>query len=231
MAMVTPDGYTVDTWLDTNVTLEIDSHGDLFVEWEKWRRGEPSDLEGRRERIRGSLWAAMALAKVGAVSVQYQHETIRNLKRLAPPATPHGWWTEAAIYVLGVADGVDGVFRGWHRTFTNDHAELNNPGRDRMIKVECVEHGLRLISRDDDLIAETRAAGGTAYLPEEFGATEITMEEAQAMFMDRMSATAHAYMVAAETGADRRARKAAVRDLVQGYRRVWSDAYEWPGAD
>src|SRR5262245_33861649 len=100
--------------------LEVYSHGDLYFEWALTRCSVPPGLnttvdpEGRRLRMQGSLWMAMALCEVSAVSVAYQHENMRNILRLAPPGSEVGGWTATIVWQLG--DG--GVFNGWERTMT-----------------------------------------------------------------------------------------------------------------
>lgn len=94
-------------WIDTNVMLEVYSHGDLYLEWGLSRCSRPPRLNGRAEPERrrvlmqGSLWMAMSLCQLGAATLTYQHENLRNILRLAPPDSEVGGWTATIVYQLG----------------------------------------------------------------------------------------------------------------------------------
>lgn len=142
-------------WVDTNVMLEVYSHGDLYDAFESYQRGEGAlaKVEERRLRIQGSLWMAMALCRVGARSVTYQHENVRNILRMAPPDSERGGWTSTIVWMLGD----HGVFDGWERHMTNDGANLTNRERDRHMVAECRSDGLVLVTRDEEVIGEAHA--------------------------------------------------------------------------
>jgi hypothetical protein len=126
-------------WIDTNVMLEVYSHGDLYMKWGLTQCTKPpglnteADPEARRVRIQGAMWMAMALCHLRAVSLTYQHENQRNILRLAPLDSEVGGWTSTILYVLG--DG--GVFRGWDRLMTASGEGLSDRDRDRLIVRVC----------------------------------------------------------------------------------------------
>lgn len=206
-------------WIDTNVMLEVYSHGDLFDEWEKQQRGEPSDVEGRRMRMQGSLWMAMALCKLGALTVSYQHENLTNILRMAPPGSNRGVWTSGIVYVLG--DG--GVFDGWDRNVTNAGAGLSNRDRDRLMVSECKVGGMVLVTRDAQVIKEAVIVGVDAAEPEPFAGRTLTLEDARDMFMTRMDRATAAYVAKTPTE-NRLAMEAAMTALTELYQYIWSPA-------
>lgn len=122
-------------WIDTNVMLEVYSHGDLYMDWGLSECTKPPGLniavdpEGRRVRMQGALWMAMVLGQLNAVSLTYQHENLRNILRLAPPDSEVGGWTSTILYVLG--DG--GMFRGWERLMTASGEGLSDRDRNRRL--------------------------------------------------------------------------------------------------
>jgi len=126
-------------WVDTNVMLEVYSHGDLYEEWAMQQCTRPPGLgrarhpERRRVRMQDSLWMAMALCQERAVSLTYQDENLRNILRLAPPDSEVGGWTSTILYQLG--DG--GVFGGWDRLMTTSGTGLSDRDRDRLIVRVC----------------------------------------------------------------------------------------------
>ena len=138
-----PDDIVTDAlrthWIDTNVMLEVYSHGDLYLDSALKRVTNPSGLnnrvnpEDRRVRMQQSLWLSMSLASSSAVTLSYQHENLENILRLAPPDSDVGRWTSDILYVLG--DG--GVFDGWERILTVSGADLTNRDRDRLITRVC----------------------------------------------------------------------------------------------
>jgi hypothetical protein len=199
-------------WVDTAVMLEVYSHGDLHKEWALRELGAHADPEGRRLRLQGALWMAMALCRLRAVSLSYQHENLRNILRLAPPDSDVGDWTATIVYVLG--DG--GVFQGWDRLMTSSGERLSDRDRDRLIIRACASHPittpvpnitperarlmadalatirehtpgpLALVTRDADLIRRARAEGIDADEPEPFAARTLTRDEARQMFDARL---------------------------------------------
>jgi hypothetical protein len=181
-------------WIDTNVMLEIYSHGDLYKEFDEWGRGmwSAAKVEDRRMRMQGSLWLAMALCQARAITLTYQHENLRNLRRLAPPGSFAGSWTSAILYFLG--DG--GVFDGWERHLTNDAETLTNKQRDSYMVNECRTEGLVLITRDDGARDEARAAGVDAAEPEAFAARFLACDDARRMFDQKLGDAAIRYLVA-----------------------------------
>lgn len=181
-------------WIDTNVMLEIYSHGDLYKEFDEWQRGiwSAAKVEERRTRMQGSLWLAMALCQAKAITVAYQHENLRHLRRLAPPGSFVGSWTATIIYLLG--DG--GVFDGWERHLTNDGETLKNKQRDSYMIDICRADGLVLIMRDAAACEKARAAGVDAAEPEAFAARFLTREDARRMFDQRLNDAALRYLVA-----------------------------------
>ena len=126
-------------WIDTNVMLEVYSHGDLYFEWALRECSRPPGLntranpEGRRVLMQGSLWMAMVLCQMRVSTLTYQHENLRNILRLAPPDSEVGGWTATIVYQLG--DG--GVFSGWERTMTTSGEQLSDRDRDRLIVRAC----------------------------------------------------------------------------------------------
>jgi hypothetical protein len=181
-------------WVDTNVMLEVYSHGDLYEAHDAWERGEgrAAAIEERRVRMQSSLWMAMALCRVGARSMTFTHENLRNIRRLAPPDSTRGAWTSAILYVL--ADG--GVFEGWERHTTNDGVELTNRQRDAHMIQACRTGGLVLITHDAQVIDEAQAVGVDAAKPETFAARYLTREDARRMFDERRRDAAARYLVA-----------------------------------
>jgi hypothetical protein len=130
-------------------------------------------VEERRVRLQGSLWMAMALCRVRARSISYQHENMRNILRLAPPASTRGAWTSTILYMLGD----HGVFDGWERHVTNVGETLSNRDRDRLMVTECQAKGLVLITRDDQVISEASATGVDAIGPEAFATRHMSRDE------------------------------------------------------
>jgi len=236
--LLTPEADDVVTerarthWIDTNVMLEVYSHGDLYMDGGLSQCTEPPGLntavdpEGRRVRMQGALWMAMALCRLGAVSLTYQHENLRNILRLAPPDSEVGAWTSTILYVLG--DG--GVFRGWERLMTASGEGLSDRDRDRLIIRACAqtpivapipgitsereqlmaealatirEHTpgpLVLVTRDGRLIREATAAGVDATDPEAFAARTMTREAARAMFEARLEQAISRYITRGPLG-------------------------------
>ena len=223
VVITTPEGLVVDSWLDTNVSIEVDSQGDLIDAGERSTLLGTGPLEYRRVRIRGALWMSMALCRRGAVSIQYQHETVRNLVRTAPPGTPRGWWTEALIYVL--RDG--GVFDGWARVMTNDHADLGNRGRDRQMVEECRVNGLLLITRDEQVIREAGEAGVRVARPEEHARDVMSLDAARRMFFQRLDIALLSHLTLAHGDIARERRAAACRDIATVYQNLWADEVDW----
>jgi hypothetical protein len=181
-------------WIDTNVMLEIYSHGDLYEAYENTQRGKGAItvVEERRMRMQGTLWMAMALCTAGARSVTYQHDNLRNILRLAPPRSTRGAWTSAILYVLG--DG--GVFDGWERYMTSDGETLTNRQRDAHMIQECCSEGLVLVTRDAQVIGEAKRAGVDATEPEPFAARYLARDDARRVFGQRLGGAAIRYLVA-----------------------------------
>jgi hypothetical protein len=207
-------------WVDTNVTLEVYSHGDLYAEWRRRVLSGDGDPEGRRLRMQGSLWMAMALCQQQAVSLTYQHENLRNILRLASPDSEAGGWTSTILYILG--DG--GVFGGWDRLMTASGATLSDADRDRLIIRICapnpvvtpipgitpervrlmaqalariretVPGPLVLVTRDADLIRRARVENIDAEEPEAFATRTLTREAARAMFERRLEQAISRYI-------------------------------------
>lgn len=182
-------------WIDTDVMLEVYSHGDLYREWALVNCTVPpglarGDPEGRRVRLQGSLWMAMALCRLDASTVTYQHENLRNILRLAPPESEVGGWTSTIVYVL--SDG--GVFRGWERRMTSIGETLSDRNRDRLITRECVSGPIALVTRDARLTREAIAAGVDATNPETFAERTIAREAARLMFESRLEQAIDRYV-------------------------------------
>lgn len=172
-------------WVDTNVMLEVYSHGDLYDAFEDWQRGKGTSaiVEERRVRMQGSLWMAMALCEAGARSITYQHENLRNILRLAPPSSTQGAWTSSILYVLG--DG--GVFDGWERHMTNDGQALTNRQRDAHMIQVCRDDAMVLVTRDAQVIGEASRVGVDAVDPETYAVRYLTREDARRMFEQRLT--------------------------------------------
>lgn len=219
-----PDDVVTDRarthWIDTSVMLEVYSHGDLYNDWALSKLGAKADPEDRRVRMQGSLWMAMTLCQLRAVSLTYQHENLRNILRLAPPMSEAGGWTSTVLYVLG--DG--GVFGGWERLMTTSGERLSDRDRDRLIVRVCAPNPivapvpgitpererlmaealaeirvhtpgpLALVTRDAGLIRQARAAGVDAAEPESFAARTMTREAARAMFEARLEQAISRYI-------------------------------------
>jgi hypothetical protein len=212
-------------WIDTDVMLEVYSHGDLFNAWDAYERGEVpiGEVETRRLRLQGSLWMAMALCKVGARSVTYRHENERNIKRIAPPGSKRGVWTSAIVWMLGD----HGVFDGWEKHMTNDAEALSDRQRDKHMAAECRDAKLVLISRDAKLIREALALGVDAAKPEEYAARFLKREEASAMFQQRLWDAVMRYVSKSKAGEEVRCFNAgcAARDA---FAAVWqSPSQPW----
>jgi hypothetical protein len=146
---------------------------------------------------------AMALCIRRAVSVQYAHEALNNLTRIAPPGSERGAWTSAIIYALG--DG--GVFDGRHRVATADGAGLRNCERDRLMIDTCRDEHLKLLTRDEQVVGEAREAGVEVFRPEEYASTVLARETASGVFMRRTAVAAERYVLVgplAELAAARR---------------------------
>ena len=210
-------------WVDTNVMLEVYSHGDLFDAFESYQRGEGdlAAVEERRLRIQGSLWMAMALCRAGARSVTYQHENVRNILRMAPPDSERGGWTSTILWMLGD----HGVFDGWGRNMTNDGRNLTNRERDRHMVAECRSDGLVLVTRDAEVIGEARAVGVDAADPETFAVRHLTREDARRTFDERMGTAALGYVVASPAH-EHELRMRAGRRVREIFTAVWQSPNE-----
>lgn len=203
-------------WVDTNVMLEVYSHGDIF---DVGDRGDRVQLEERRLRMRGSLWMAMALCHRLVVSVTYQHENERNIRRMAPPESTRGEWTAAILYILG--DG--GVFDGWECMMTNQGAQLSNPQRDRFMVEQCRDNGMILVSRDREARDIAASECVTAMTPEEYGASVLTDEQACKMFMERLRSAVASYP-SRYPPEERAIRADAALKVFEVYERMWMPA-------
>lgn len=225
-----PDDVVTDRarthWIDTNVMLEVYSHGDLYQEWAMQQctrppgLGRARDPERRRLLMQGSLWMAMVLCRLRAVSVTYQHENLRNILRLAPPDSEVGGWTSTIVWQLG--DG--GVFSGWDRLMTTSGKALSDRNRDRLIVRACAANPITtpipgitpereqimaealaeirvnapgplvLVTRDRQVLREATAAGVDAVDPETFAARTMTRDAARAMFEARLEQALDRYI-------------------------------------
>jgi hypothetical protein len=203
-------------WVDTNVMLEVYSHGDAFDAGDLGDRGQ---LEERRLRMRGSLWMAMALCRGRVVSVTYQHENVRNILRMAPPGSTRGTWTAAILYII--VDG--GVFDGWERMMTNQGAQLSNPQRDRFMIEQCRDHGMILVSRDREARDIAATEGVIAMLPEEYGASVLNDVQACEMFMGRLRGAVDRYPNGYPPE-ERAVRADAALAIFELYERLWMPA-------
>jgi hypothetical protein len=206
-------------WVDTNVMLEIYSHGDLYDAFERWQRGDApvAAVEARRIQMQSSLWMAMAMSEVGARSVSFQHENLKNILRLAPPHSPRASWTASVLYVLG--DG--GVFGRWERFLTNDGVTLSNRDRDRHMVNECRTDQLVLVTRDAQVLREAQALGVDALLPELFAVRHLTREAARRLFGERLAVAVDRY-VATGSGEDPAVRNSAGAAIQEVYAAIWS---------
>lgn len=174
-------------WVDTNVILEIFSHADLIRETEI---SSPSHvLEGRRLRLQGSLWLAMALSRSGTTSISYEHESIKSMLRINPVDGQGADWTRLILYCA--SDG--GVFDGWEQRTTNDAEDLTNEERDDFIVESCTS-GLIFISRDEKARLKASERGVAQYTPEDFARTIISFDEARDMFQQRMLVAGKRYI-------------------------------------
>lgn len=205
-------------WIDTNVMLEVYSHGDLLEAFENWQRGRGTIavVERRRVRMQDSLWMAMALCRAGARSITYEHENLRNILRLAPPSSSRGAWTSAILYILG--DG--GCFDGWEQHMTNDGIALTNPQRDAHMISECRDNGWVLVTNDVEANAEAARTGVDAATPAVFAARYLTREDARRMFAQRLGDAAIRYVVAG-TSRERNMRIRVGRTLQEVYSSIW----------
>jgi hypothetical protein len=238
-------------WIDTDVMLEVYSHGDIYVEWALSRCSKPPGLIGnperRRVRMQGALWMAMALCAVGAVSISYEHENLRNILRLAPPDSEVGGWTSSILYQLG--DG--GVFGGWDRIATRSGAPLSDRDRDRLSVRACSAKPLTvpipgitsererllaealedirahtagplvLVTRDGRLTREARAAGVDAGDPETIAARTMAREAAGAMFESRLAEAVNRYIARGPLD-EWLVRVQATDNIARVYRAVWT---------
>lgn len=211
-------------WIDTDVMLEVYSHGDLYFEWALNRCSKPPGLignpEGRRVRMQGALWMAMALSNARAVSLSYQHENERNILRIAPPDSEVGGWTSSIVYQLG--DG--GVFEGWERILTRSGMDLSDRDRDRLSVRVCAPNPITvpipgitpererllaealaeirvhttgplvLVTRDGKLTREARAAGVDVGDPETIATLTMTREAGRALFESRLRDAMNRYI-------------------------------------
>lgn len=206
-------------WVDTNVMLEVYSHGDLSDAYESWQRGDRAiaTVEARRLQMQNSLWMAMALSQSGARSVSFQHENLRNILRLAPPSSARASWTAAVLYVLG--DG--GVFGAWERFLTNDAGALSNRERDRHMVNECRTEQLVLISRDAQVIREAHAVGVDALRPELFAGRYLAREAARRLFNERIATAVDRYTVSGP-GDNLEVRERAAAAIRETCAAIWS---------
>lgn len=205
-------------WIDTNVLLEVYSHGDLYAAADLHKLGKAAlaDVESRRLRLQGSSWMAMALCRVEARSIGFQHENMRNILRIAPPNSQAGGWTSTILYMLGD----HGVWDGWEKHVTNDGATLTNRQRDAFMVAECKSQRLVLVTRDEQVIGEAHAAGVDAVKPEPFASRHITLEDARSMFAQRLFDASMGYVVAGPPG-EQELRMAAGRNAREVFAAIW----------
>lgn len=203
-------------WVDTNVMLEVYSHGDLFDAGE---RGDDDAIEARRWRMQGSLWMVMALCQRLVRSLTYRHENERNILRMAPPGSNRGVHTSAILYIIG--DG--GVFEGWEADTTNIGAELNNPARDRLMVEQCRETGMVLVSRDQGVLDLAEAEGVSAMLPEGYAMSVFPRDRARAMFLERLRVACDWYP-SSQAPENRERAVASAQVVWELYERLWMPA-------
>jgi hypothetical protein len=174
-------------WIDTNVMNEILGQGDLHRD--AWKG--PAAIEGRRLRLQGSLWLAMALDERRDLTMSFEHETVRNSLRLVPPDSEVAFWTIIPTYILAPY-----VFSGWRGHMTKEGQEIGSSSkRDAFIVQRCSERNMMLISRDNrGVIKRARAAGRVQY-PEEYAAQVLTLDAARRRFMDRLELGVLHYIV------------------------------------
>ena len=192
---MTNSTYEATIWLDTSVALEIDTQGDLYRELDLAEAGAlHARVEYRRMRAQGSWWMAMAFCTRRVTTVQYEHESLRNmLMRMAPPGTERGQWAATIAWVFEPG----GMFDGWRRSADKDGAGLGDRARDRLMVDKCREHNLSLVTRDKGIPMErARAVGVVAVDPETYAAAVLTREIAREMFLERLDAAAIAWVVA-----------------------------------
>jgi hypothetical protein len=124
-------------WIDTCVVVEIFSHGDL---WEAHEKGNQAlTIEERGLRMRGALWFAMALVQQQAMTIHYNSETERVIRKLAPLGSNSATWVSAIVHDLHAF-----LFNGWDRQATwygevqdGTETETSDRVRDRRMIEMC----------------------------------------------------------------------------------------------
>lgn len=203
-------------WIDTNVMLEIYSFADII---DAKRSRTDADVETRRIRMQGTLWAIMVLCSQQAVTLSYSHEGMRNFARMSPVGSDLHAWSGTILFVLD--DG--GVFDGWMGAITSTGSDLTNRQRDRHMIEICATSRLLLLTRDEQVIDEAKAAGVIAMTPEAYAVTVMPRSLAERMFMDRLDVAARRYV---ENGpADRREQWVRNMKAVRAtYQYIWKPA-------
>lgn len=205
--------------IDSNVMVEVYSQGDLYDAVENPRPAPAATPEERRQRIRGSLWMAMALCTRNEITVSYTHEIVNNVVKVGPPDSDAGDRTSALLRALESG----GVFEGWGRAGETEGAELGNRARDRRIRTECVRAGLKLITRDGLLTKEARGDGIEVRTPEDFAARVLTLAKAREIFMGRLDRAVAWYRAAKSIVAEHRYRNISENlDMIRAeYGAIW----------
>jgi hypothetical protein len=234
--MVTTTTYQASTrapsaWIDTCVVVEIFSHGDVWEAHEKTTQA--LTIEERGLRMRGSLWFAMALVQQQAMTIHYHRETERVIRKLAPLGSNSATWVSAIVHDL---DPI--LFNGWHRQATwygevqdGTETETSDRERDRRMIRMCQDEGWVLVTRDgikrdgsiktNGVFHRARVAGVDVKTPEEYAREVVRLDEARAMFNDRLRlALFRYYTVGPDNERDQRAEK--VRTITNGYEAVWN---------
>lgn len=207
---------TPTVWVDTNVLVEVYSHGDLHAAWQGGL-GPPGAVDERRARMQGSLWMAMALCRGLVQSVHYGHEGLNVLVQIAPPGTDIGAWTSVVLYVLGDGD----VLAGWERAYTMDGQGLPNRDRDRLMVRHCIEDGLILITRDQQVIREACAQMVDVVEPEDYAARVLERGAARAMFLQRLALATSRYVAQGGPPQERTDRVSEMGIVTELYTSIW----------
>jgi len=207
-------------WIDTSVSLEIETQGDLFRELDLIEhcqlRGSLARVEDRRMRAQGSWWMAMALCKQRATTVISEHENKNAMRRyLAEPGTDREVMSNALESMLFV----NGLLEGWNRRMHPDGCHLSDRQMDLYMVEKAREHEMTLITRDVPVIEKKGPAGGVHPLtPEQYAAQYISWRDARDMFFERLGRAVTAYAAAA---IHRRNRVSAGHVVLRRFEWIW----------
>lgn len=212
--------------------VEIYSQADLYADA---HRGAKL-IEDRRQKLRGSLWLAMAFSEQATVTGCLRHECRDTIGRLVPRNGPTSMWTARMVYILQPA-----LFPMWKPMTTDADVDepkgkAGNNSRDRLIVKLCKENGMTLVTRDrkgkrgqPSIYKLAENEGVKVLLPEAYAATVLPRERARDMFLERLQRGATAYSEA-ESGNERVERIMAMLETLERHHAIWEpDGYALNG--